>query len=74
MSRKNFRYRMVPNMIRSPEDQFVLEPWRPFAGPFDLLNRYRDQSDRLRYRSLMVHFMSMDHMIPYLVFDRYIGG
>lgn len=33
-----------------PEDQFVLEPWRPFTGPFDLLNRYRDQSAHLRYR------------------------
>ena len=29
MSRKNFRYRMVPNMVRSPEDQFVLEPSFP---------------------------------------------
>lgn len=56
------------------------------AAAFLLLDRYRVQiirngsnpiSDSMdgsfRYRSLKVHVIPMDHPVPYLVFDRYIG-
>lgn len=72
-----------------PEDRFGplgSEPAWPSAAAFLLLDRYRVQiirngsnpiSDSMdgsfRYRSLKVHVIPMDHLIPYLVFDRYIG-
>ena len=75
--------------IHSPEDRFGplgSEPAWPSAAAFLLLDRYRVQiirngsnpiSDSMdgsfRYRSLKVHVIPMDHLIPYLVFDRYIG-
>lgn len=62
------------------------KPAWPSAAAFLLLDRYRVQiirngsnpiSDSMdgsfRYRSLKVHVIPMDHLIPYLVFDRYIG-
>lgn len=58
----------------------------PSAAAFLLLDRYRVQMIRygpspisdsmdgsFRYRSLEVHVVSMDHPVPYLVLDRYIG-
>lgn len=72
-----------------PEDRFGplgSEPAWPSAAAFLLLDRYRVQiirngsnpiSDSIdgsfRYRSLKVHVIPMDHPVPYLVFDRYIG-
>lgn len=72
-----------------PEDRFGplgSEPAWPSAAAFLLLDRYRVQiirngsnpiSDSMdgsfRYRSLKVHVIPMDHLIPYLVLDRYIG-
>lgn len=72
-----------------PEDRFGplgSEPAWPSAAAFLLLDRYRVQiirngsnpiSDSMdgsfRYRSLKVHVIPMDHPVPYLVFDRYIG-
>ena len=62
------------------------EPAWPSAAAFLLLDRYRVQiirngsnpiSDSMdgsfRYRSLKVHVIPMDHPVPYLVLDRYIG-
>lgn len=72
-----------------PEDRFGpfgSEPAWPSAAAFLLLDRYRVQMIRygpspisdsmdgsFRYRSLEVHVVSMDHPVPYLVLDRYIG-
>lgn len=72
-----------------PEDRFGpfgSEPAWPSAAAFLLLDRYRAQMIRygpspisdsmdgsFRYRSLEVHVVSMDHPVPYLVLDRYIG-
>lgn len=66
-----------------PEDRFGplgSEPAWPSAAAFLLLDRYRFQMIRngpsmvrLRYRSLKVHVISMNHMITNLVLDRYIG-
>jgi len=72
-----------------PEDRFGplgSEPAWPSAAAFLLLDRYRVQiirngsnpiSDSMdgsfRYRSLKVHVIPMDHPVPYLVLDRYIG-
>lgn len=61
-------------------------PGRPPPHFFSCLDRYRVQMIRygpspisdsmdgsFRYRSLEVHVVSMDHPVPYLVLDRYIG-
>lgn len=72
-----------------PEDRFGpfgSEPAWPSAAAFLLLDRYRVQMIRygpspisdsmdgsFRYRSLEIHVVSMDHPVPYLVLDRYIG-
>lgn len=44
----------------------------PMAGPES--SPISDSMDgSFRYRSLKVHVIPMDHPVPYLVFDRYIG-
>ena len=72
--RSDGRPRIISDIGRShgrpsipPEDRFGpfgSEPAWPSAAAFLLLDRYR---------SLEVHVVSMDHPVPYLVLDRYIG-
>lgn len=83
MSWKSFRYRMVPNMvrfsgrpIRSGTMAAVLRPiwsFEPISGSIGSLPISNSMGDVFRYRSLMVRVISMDHMIPDFVFNRYIG-
>ena len=88
-AQNHLRYRSRGRPSIPPEDRFGplgSEPAWPSAAAFLLLDRYRVQiirngsnpiSDSMdgsfRYRSLKVHVIPMNHPVPYLVFDRYIG-